>query len=135
MLLDLCILESIRVALGGSYPAAYLYLQTAWLGAYPDIAAKPARTFVCTLHYLHIYGAEDIVAYVPPESRRDHSELYTRTLAATLPIFSADGRMPDDGPFTILRALAASNANAHDKHTDLSHTHTNRFVDQVHEHR
>lgn len=135
VLLDLRTLENTRAALGGSYPAACLYLQTEWLEAHPDVAARLARAFVHTLRYMRTHGAEDIAARMPPEFRRDHPELYTKALAAALPTFSTDGRMPDDGPPTVLRVLAASNTNARDKHIDLSRTYTNRFVDQVRERR
>ncbi|MEV8469997.1 ABC transporter substrate-binding protein [Ralstonia sp. UNC404CL21Col] len=135
VLLDLRTLESTRAALGGPYPAACLYLQTEWLEAHPDIAVKLARAFVRTLRYMHTHDAEDIAARMPAEFRRDHPELYAKALAATLPTFSTDGRMPDDGPPTVLRVLAASNANARDKHIDLSRTYTNKFVDQVRERR
>lgn len=133
LLLDLRTLEGTRAALGGPYPAACLYLQTEWLEAHPAVAAKLARAFVRTLHYMRTHNAEDIAARMPAEFRRDHPELYVKTLAAALPTFSADGRMPDDGPPTVLRVLAASNANARDRHIDLSRTYTNKFVDQVRE--
>ena len=133
ILLDLRTLESTRAALGGPYPAACLYLQTEWLEAHPDVAAKLARAFVRTLRYLHTHTADAIAAHMPAEFRRDHPELYVKTLAAALPTFSTDGRMPDDGPPTVLRVLAASNANARDKHIDLSRTYTNKFVDQARE--
>ncbi|WP_426396004.1 ABC transporter substrate-binding protein [Ralstonia sp. R-29] len=135
ILLDLRTLESTRAALGGPYPAACLYLQTEWLEAHPDVAAKLARAFVRTLRYLHTHSADAIAAHMPAEFRRDHPELYVKTLAAALPTFSTDGRMPDDGPPTVLRVLAASNANARDKHIDLSRTYTNEFVDQAREQR
>ena len=133
VLLDLRTLEGTRAALGGPYPAACLYLQTEWLEAHPELATKLARAFVRTLRYMHTHNAEDIAARMPAEFRREHPELYVKTLAAALPTFSADGRMPDDGPPTVLRVLAASNANARDKHIDLSRTYTNKFVDQVRE--
>ncbi len=139
ILLDLRTLESTRAALGGPYPAACLYLQTEWLEAHPDVAAKLARAFVRTLRYLHTHSADAIAAHMPAEFRRDHPELYVKALAAALPTFSTDGRMPDDGPPTVLRVLAASNANARDKlinsHIDLSRTYTNQFVDQARERR
>ncbi|KHK49110.1 nitrate ABC transporter substrate-binding protein [Ralstonia sp. A12] len=131
VLLDLRTLENTRAALGGSYPAACLYLQTEWLEAHPDIAAKLARAFVRTLRYMHARNAEDIAARMPTEFHGEHPELYVKTLATALPTFSADGRMPDDGPPTVLRVLAASNANARGKHIDLSRTYTNKFVEQV----
>ncbi|MCO5400910.1 ABC transporter substrate-binding protein [Ralstonia soli] len=139
VLLDLRTLESTRAALGGPYPAACLYLQSEWLEAHPELATKLAHAFVRTLRYMHAHDAEDIAAHMPPEFRRDHPELYVKALAAALPTFSADGRMPDDGPPTVLRVLAASNANARSKlldpHIDLSRTYTNKFVDQVRERR
>lgn len=133
VLLDLRTLDGTRAALGGPYPAACLYLQTEWLDAHPNVGAKLARAFVRTLRYMRTHSAEDIATRMPAEFRRDHPELYVKTLAAALPTFSADGRMPDDGPPTVLRVLAASNANARGKHIDLSRTYTNKFVDQVRE--
>jgi NitT/TauT family transport system substrate-binding protein len=131
VLLDLRTIESTRAALGGPYPAACLYVQTEWLEAHPDLATKLARAFVRTLRYLHRHRAEDIAARMPAEFRHDRQDLYVQALAAALPTFSDDGRMPADGPATVLRVLSTSNPNARDKHIDLSRTYTNRFVDQA----
>ncbi|MHA6884966.1 ABC transporter substrate-binding protein [Ralstonia pseudosolanacearum] len=131
MLLDLRTIESTRAALGGPYPAACLYVQTEWLEAHPELATKLARAFVRTLRYLRSHRAEDIAAHMPPEFRRDRPDVYMQALTAALPTFSDDGRMPADGPATVLRVLSTSNPNARDKHIDLSRTYTNRFVDQA----
>ncbi|CAH0447530.1 hypothetical protein LMG10661_03597 [Ralstonia syzygii subsp. syzygii] len=131
VLLDLRTVESTRAALGGPYPAACLYVQTEWLEAHPELATKLARVFVRTLHYLRSHRAEDVATHMPPEFRRDRPDVYVQALAAALPTFSDDGRMPADGPATVLRVLSTSNPNARDKHIDLSRTYTNHFVDQA----
>jgi NitT/TauT family transport system substrate-binding protein len=46
-------------------------------------------------------------------------------------MYTADGKMPADGPDTVLKVLAGFNPSVKDKHIDLSRTFTNQFVSQV----
>lgn len=49
-------------------------------------------------------------------------------LKASLPMYTADGKMPADGPATVLKVLSAFNPSVKGKHIDLARTYTNDFV-------
>lgn len=130
-LVDMRNIESTRAALGGSYPASSLYVQSAWLDTHPQEAARLARAFVKTLRYLHTHSAEEIAAQMPKDYMGNDKALYVHALKASLPMYTVDGKMPADGPETVLKVLAGFNPSVKDRHIDLSRTFTNRFVNDV----
>ncbi|WP_425605919.1 ABC transporter substrate-binding protein [Paraburkholderia sejongensis] len=131
VLVDMRNVDGTRAALGGTYPASSLYVQTTWLDAHPREASKLARAFVRTLRYMHTHSAAEIAAQMPAEDVGNDRELYLSALRASLPMYTADGRMPADGPPTVLKVLAGFNPDVKGRHIDLSRTFTNRFVDGV----
>lgn len=131
VLLDMRTVEGTREALGGTYPASSLYVQSAWLETHKDEAARLARAFVHTLQYLHTHSAEEIAAQMPKDYVGSDKDLYVSALKNSLPMYTADGKMPSDGPDTVLKVLAGFNPAVKNKHIDLSRTFTNQFVDQV----
>jgi NitT/TauT family transport system substrate-binding protein len=130
-LVDMRTVEGTRAALGGTYPASSLYMQTAWLDANPKQAAGLARAFVKTLQYLHTHSAEEIAAQMPKDYGGNDKALYVSALKASLPMFTADGKMPADGPPTVLKVLSGFSPAVMGRHIDLSRTFTNRFVNDV----
>ncbi|MFM0640676.1 ABC transporter substrate-binding protein [Paraburkholderia metrosideri] len=131
VLVDMRTLEGTRAALGGTYPASSLYVQSAWLDTHPQEAAKLARAFVKTLQYMHTHSAEEIAAQMPKDYLGSDKALYISALKASLPMYTADGKMPADGPETVLKVLAGFNPSVKDRHIDLSRTFTNQFVNEV----
>ena len=131
VLVDMRSLDGTRAALGGTYPASSLYVQSAWLDTHKDAAQKLARAFVHTLQYLHTHTADEIAAQMPKDYYGSDKALYVSALKASLPMYTADGKMPADGPDTVLKVLAGFNPSVKDKHIDLSRTFTNEFVSQV----
>ena len=55
--------------------------------------------------------------------------LYVQALEHGLEMFSPDGRMPADGPSTVLNVLSQIRGNFKDKPIDLERTFTSEFVD------
>jgi NitT/TauT family transport system substrate-binding protein len=131
VLVDMRDVAGTRAALGGTYPASSLYVQSAWLDTHKDEAAKLARAFVRTLQYLHTHSADEIAAQMPKDYYGSDKALYVSALKASLPMYTVDGKMPADGPDTVLKVLAGFNPSVKDKHIDLSRTFTNQFVNQV----
>jgi NitT/TauT family transport system substrate-binding protein len=131
VLVDMRDVAGTRAALGGTYPASSLYVQSAWLETHKDEAAKLARAFVRTLQYLHTHSADEIAAQMPKDYYGSDKALYVSALKASLPMYTVDGKMPADGPDTVLTVLAGFNPSVKDKHIDLSRTFTNQFVNQV----
>ncbi|CAB3777706.1 hypothetical protein LMG28614_00442 [Paraburkholderia ultramafica] len=131
VLVDMRNVDGTRAALGGTYPAASLYMQSTWLDKHPQEAAKLARAFVKTLQYLHTHSAEEIAAHMPKDYIGNDKALYVSALKASLPIYTVDGKMPADGPPTVLNVLSGFNPSVQGRHIDLSRTFTNQFVNDV----
>jgi len=122
--------ETERV-LGGLYPAACLYMQSAWVEAHRVQVQRLANAFVRTLRFIQTHGADEIAARMPPDYYAGDRELYVRALANGKATFTPDGRMPASGPPTVLRVLAASSKAVQGKQIDLARTYTTTFVDAV----
>ena len=128
LLVDMRIPETTRKALGGLYPASCLYMQTTWVNSHKDEVQKLANALVKTLKYIHDHNAEEIAAKMPADYYAGDQALYVKALADGKAMFTADGRMPESGPPTVLKILSAFNKNVQGKNIDLSKTYTTEFV-------
>lgn len=128
VLVDLRTLEGTRAALGGTYPASSFYVQRAWAQSHKAEAAKLAHAFVRTLQFISTHSAAEIADKMPRDYYAGNKDLYINALKASLPMFTKDGRMPADGPDTVLKVLAAFSPSVKGKHIDLAKTYTNEFV-------
>lgn len=126
VLVDMRSVEGTRAALGGTYPASSLYVQATWAAAHKAEATKLAHAFVRTMQFIHTHSAEEIAAKMPADYQKD-KVLYVSALKASLPMYTADGKMPSDGPQTVLKVLSAFNPSVKGKHIDLARTYTNEF--------
>jgi NitT/TauT family transport system substrate-binding protein len=129
VMLDLRTADSTRAILGGTYPAACLYMKTDWVNSHKDIAQKLANAFVKALRWMHTHTADEIAAQVPQDFYAGDKDLYLAALKGNLGIFTPDGTMPKDGPPTVLNVLSQFNPNVKGKTIDLSKTYTTEFVD------
>ncbi|WGS54910.1 ABC transporter substrate-binding protein (plasmid) [Paraburkholderia sp. D15] len=127
VLVDMRTVEGTRAALGGTYPASSLYAQATWVASHKADAAKLAHAFARTLQFIHTHSAEEIAAKMPDDYQKDKG-MYVSALKASLPMYTADGRMPADGPQTVLKVLSAFNPSVKGRHIDLARTFTNEFV-------
>ncbi|MEX3933763.1 ABC transporter substrate-binding protein [Paraburkholderia phymatum] len=128
VLVDMRTLAGTKAALGGTYPAASLYVQSAWADTHKAQAAKLAHAFVKTMQFIHTHSAEEIAAKMPTDYQKDKT-LYVNALRASMPMFTADGKMPADGPQTVLKVLSAFSPSVKGKHIDLTKTYTDEFVE------
>ena len=129
VLVDLRTEAGARAALGGVYPAACLYMPNAWVNGHKAEVTKLARAFVKTLQYIHTHTAEQIADQMPRDYYAGNKALYIQALKASLPMFTADGRMPEGGPETVLKVLSTFKPAVKAAHIDLSKTYTTAFVD------
>lgn len=128
VLVDLRTEQGTRAALGGVYPAACLYMPNAWVNSHKEEVTKLARAFVKTLQYIHTHTAEQVADQMPADYYGGNKALYVQALKASLPMFTADGRMPDGGPQTVLQVLSTFKPAVKAAHIDLSKTYTTAFV-------
>ncbi len=129
VMIDLRTPEKTIEALGGPYPAASFYVQSAWLDGHKDEAQKLANALVKTLHWIHDHSAEEISDQMPKDYYVGDKALYVKGLADGKAMFTADGKMPPDGPETVLKVLSSFSRNLKGKTVDLSKTYTATYVD------
>lgn len=132
VLVDMRSAQGTRAALGALYPSSCLYMPNSWVNAHRREAAELVRGFVMALRYIHTHSAEQIAALLPRRYYEDVGKaLYVKALDAYLPAFSSDGRMPAEGPQTVLRVLSTIRPEVKKANIDLAKTYTDIFVDKV----
>ena len=131
VLVDLRTLKGTEEALGGTYPAASLYMDAAWVDAHKEEVQKLANAFVKTMRFIHTHSAAEIADKMPKDFYVGDKEGYIKALDAGKEMFTADGVMPEDGPKTVLAVLSAFSKNVKGKTIDLSKTYTTEFVKNV----
>ncbi|MCW6506947.1 ABC transporter substrate-binding protein [Lichenifustis flavocetrariae] len=129
VMIDLRTPEKTMEALGGPYPAASFYVQSAWLDGHKDEAQKLANALVKTLHWIHDHSAVEIADQMPKDYYVGDKALYVQGLADGKAMFTADGRMPANGPETVLKVLQSFSKNVQGKSVDLAKTYSTSFVD------
>lgn len=128
ILVDLSSINGTKKALGGLYPAASLYVQSAWLQSHKDVAIKLAHAFVKTLQFIHTHTAQEIADKMPPDYYGGNKTLYIQALNASLEMYPPEGKMPAGGPEMVLKIMSGFNPNIKGRNIDLSKTYTNEFV-------
>jgi len=128
ILVDMRTMEGTRQALGGTYPAASLYMQTGWVDSHRETVQKLVNAFVRALKYIDTHTAAEIADKMPPDFYAGDKASYVKALAIGKAMFTADGVMPEDGPKTVLAVLATFSRDVRGKQIDLSKTFTSKFV-------
>jgi len=128
LLVDLRTPAQATAALGGSYPAACLYMSAPWISAHRDEVQRLVNALVKALRYIAAHDAQDIAAQLPPEYLAGDRALYVGTLQHTKSMFTADGVMPADGPANVLRVMRLAERTVTGKPIDLSRTYTTEFA-------
>jgi NitT/TauT family transport system substrate-binding protein len=131
VLVDMRTLDGARAALGGTYPAASLYMETTWVDSHKDEAQKLANAFVKTLRFINTHSGAEIADKMPKDFYVGDKDGYIKALDAGKSMFTADGVMPADGPATVLSVLSAFSKNVKGKQIDLTKTYTTEFVKNV----
>jgi NitT/TauT family transport system substrate-binding protein len=129
--IDMRTVEGTKAALGGTYPAASLYMTEAYVKAHPDTVQKLANAYVTALRYIATHTAEQITDVMPKDYYAGDKTMYVDALANGKAMFTEDGRMPEDGPPTVLAVLSAFKKELQSKPIDLKRTYTTEFVDRV----
>jgi NitT/TauT family transport system substrate-binding protein len=128
VLIDMRTMDGTKAALGGTYPAASLYMQTAWVEAHKDLAQKLANAFVKTLQFINGHTAAEIADKMPKDFYVGDKDGYVNALAAGKAMFTPDGVMPEGGPETVLTVLSTFKKELQGVKVDLAKTYTTEFV-------
>jgi NitT/TauT family transport system substrate-binding protein len=112
-----------------SYPASVFYSTAEWIEANPETAGKLASAITKALQYVHEHSPQEIMQAMPDEFVGGNPEIYLEGLKSTLPTFSTDGIMQEDGPAAVEEVLSLSLPEVKNADIDLSNTYTNEFVE------
>lgn len=135
VLIDMRTADGARAALGGTYPAACLYMTTDWVNKHKATAQKLADAYVDTLKWINTHSAAEIADKLPADYTSNANiskDDYVKALDAGKAMFTADGVMPTDGPQTVLNVLNSFDPTVKGHQIDLSKTYTTEFVKNVH---
>jgi NitT/TauT family transport system substrate-binding protein len=86
---------------------------------------------VYALKWLQTAGPGDIIKTVPEAYLLGDRALYLTAFNKVREAISPDGLMPDDGPRTVLKALAGFDAGIRADKIDLARSYSNEFVKKV----
>lgn len=129
VLVDMRTEEGSKAALGGLYPASSLYVSNAWADSHKSEATKLAHAMARTLKYIQTHSAEDIADKMPRDYYGNDKALYIQALKSSLPMFTADGKMPAGGPETVLKVLSTYKPQVKNANINLGKTYSNAFLE------
>lgn len=121
-------LKGTQEVFGGPMPAACLYTHAEFLRTNPNTCQALANAIVHGLKWLQTAGPSDIIKTVPENYLLGDRALYLASFNKIREAIALDGMMPEDGPKTSLRALAATEPDIKPDRINLSKTWTNDFA-------
>jgi len=121
-------LTEARSVFGGNMPAASLYTSQAFIDQNPNTTQALANAIVRADKWIQTASNEEIAAIVPQTYLLGDVELYKFALQGNREALSPDGIVPEDGPATALKALAAFSPDLKTDSIDLSKVWTNDFA-------
>lgn len=128
ILVDLRTVKETEKNLGGTYPAACLYMPNAWVNTHKEQVQKLANAFVKTLKFIKTHSAKEIAEKMPADYYASNKQMYIDALEASKTMFTDDGVMPANGPATVLSVLNGFDKAVQGKSINLANTFTSEFV-------
>lgn len=128
ILVDLRTPRDAAEVLGGPYPAACLYMRSAWVREHRSQVRRIVVALLKALQYIATHSAEEITATVPAEFYGADRAVYVKAVEKSLAMFSRDGTMPKEGPQTALAILSVINHRISAARVDLRRTYTSEFL-------
>jgi NitT/TauT family transport system substrate-binding protein len=122
-------LEGTNKVYGGPYPAAVLYIPSAFIEKNPNTVQALVTSFVRGLKWVKAHDAEEIAKMMPEEYMLGDKALFVQSIKANHDAYSPDGKFLKNGPETALKVLKAFDPNVQGATIDLSKTYTEKFVD------
>jgi len=121
-------LKGTRDLFGGSMPAGCLYAPADFVQKNPNTTQALANAIVRALKWIEKAGPSDIIKTVPEAYLLGDRALYLASFNSVREAIATDGLIPDDGPRTALKALAAFEPSIKPDQIDLAKTFTNEFA-------
>ena len=117
-----------RQALGGNYPFICVFMTNDYVNAHRSVVQKMVNAYVLSLKYIQSHTATEIADKMPAEYYAGNKTQYVQALQNQLQMFSPDGKMPSDGPQTVLGIERQIGKVTSSDQIDLSKTYTNTFA-------
>lgn len=127
LLVDLRTPDAAQRALGGPFPFASLYMQTAWVNSHRDQVQKLVTALVRALRFIQQRSPLEVAQALGLEEGLERT-LYVQALTESRAMFSPDGFMPAAGPPHVLKVVSAVNRTVRERPVDLQRTYTHEFV-------
>ncbi len=121
-------LKGTQSLFGGPMPSACLYAPVTFIQRNPVICQALANAIVRALKWLRTAGPSDLIQVMPRGDQLGDAGLYLAAFERIAEAFSNDGLMPEEGPRTALRALAAVDPALRADRIDLAATYSNRYA-------
>ncbi|MBA5689985.1 ABC transporter substrate-binding protein [Rugamonas apoptosis] len=128
ILVDLRTAKGTEAALGGAYPAACLYMPSAWVNTHKEQVQKLVGAFAKALRYIHSHSAREITEKMPVDYYAANKQQYIDALEGSKAMFTENGLMPEGGPATVLKVLNGFDKAVQGKSINLANTYTTEFV-------
>jgi NitT/TauT family transport system substrate-binding protein len=126
---DLATASGATAALGGTWPAAGVLAQTAWVSSHQQETQDVVDALVATMHWIATHTAADIANALPPSYTSSNGFTkaeYITALNQDKGQFLPDGIMPKGGPETILATEKTIGVDT--TSVNLSSTFTNTYA-------
>jgi NitT/TauT family transport system substrate-binding protein len=120
--------EGTNKVFGGPMPAAVLYMRKDFIDKYPNTTQALVNALYKTLKWMEKATPEQIVGVVPEEYLLGDRSVYLSAVKASLPAYSKDGVISEDGQKRSLEFLRQFEAEFRDANFDLARTWDGRFV-------
>ena len=131
VLVDLRTPEATRAALGGDYPFISVFMTSDYVNSHKDVVQRLVNAYVKTLKYISTHTAAQITDQMPADYYSADKQAYITALDNQKGSFTADGRMPADGPALVNKIETSYVPSMKGTSVDLSKTFTNEFADQA----
>lgn len=116
---------------GGNMPSGCLYTSQKFIDANPNTTQALANAIVRADKWIQKASPDEIAKVVPTNYLLGDPELYKTALRSHKEALSPDGRVPEDGPQTALKAMEAFVPNFPADKIDISKIWTNDFVNKA----
>lgn len=124
-------LKGTQEVFDGPMPAACLYAPIAFVRKYPGTVQALTNAVVHALKWLQTAGPSDLLKVIPESYFLGDRALYLTSFIKVREAMATDGRFPEEGAKTALKALGSFDHTFDTKKIDLSKTFTNEFAQKA----
>lgn len=124
-------LKGTQEVFGGPMPASCLYAPMAFVRKYPGTVQALTDAIVHALKWLQTAGPSDLMKSIPETYLLGDRALYLTSFSNVREAIATDGRFPEEGAKTALKALGSFDQTIRANKIDLSKTFTNEFAQKA----